>query len=58
MTPLQKELYKGFLRQAQPLDSLKEGRMNVSTLSSITTLKKLCNRTSQFHCWTLLTLAL
>lgn len=45
LTPLQKELYKRFLRQAEPLDSLEEGKMNVSTLSSITSLKKLCNRT-------------
>lgn len=45
MTPLQKELYKRFLQQAEPVDSLKEGKMNVSTLSSITALKKLCNRT-------------
>lgn len=45
LTPLQKELYKRFLGQAEPLGSLEEGKMNVSTLSSITSLKKLCNRT-------------
>lgn len=50
LTPLQKELYQRFLRQAQPLDSLREGKMNVSTLSSITSLKKLCNRTWLFSC--------
>eukprot|EP00066_Takifugu_rubripes_P023463 XP_011612729.1 PREDICTED: DNA repair and recombination protein RAD54-like isoform X1 [Takifugu rubripes] len=44
LTPLQKELYQRFVRQAEPLDSLEEGgKMNVSTLSSITSLKKLCN---------------
>lgn len=44
LSPLQEELYKRFLRQAEPLDALKEGKVNVSTLSSITSLKKLCNR--------------
>lgn len=50
LTPLQKELYKRFLRQAEPLGSLEEGKMNVSTLSSITSLKKLCNRTCVRAC--------
>ncbi|XP_026563004.1 DNA repair and recombination protein RAD54-like [Pseudonaja textilis] len=42
-TPLQVELYKYFLMQAKPAEDLKEGKMNVSSLSSITSLKKLCN---------------
>lgn len=44
LTPLQKELYKRFLRQAKPIETLQEGKINVSSLSSITSLKKLCNR--------------
>lgn len=45
LTPLQTELYKRFLRQAKPMENLQEGgRINVSSLSSITYLKKLCNR--------------
>ncbi|KAK9404299.1 DNA repair and recombination protein RAD54-like [Crotalus adamanteus] len=43
LTPLQAELYKYFLMQAKPAEDLKEGKMNVSSLSSITSLKKLCN---------------
>ncbi|XP_019123536.2 DNA repair and recombination protein RAD54-like [Larimichthys crocea] len=43
LTPLQKELYKRFLRQAKPIETLQEGKINVSSLSSITSLKKLCN---------------
>ncbi|XP_063153940.1 DNA repair and recombination protein RAD54-like [Candoia aspera] len=43
LTPLQVELYKYFLMQAKPAEDLKEGKMSVSSLSSITSLKKLCN---------------
>ncbi|MBV94438.1 DNA repair and recombination protein RAD54-like, partial [Eschrichtius robustus] len=43
LTPLQTELYKRFLRQAKPAEELREGNMSVSSLSSITSLKKLCN---------------
>ncbi|KAK2908393.1 DNA repair and recombination protein RAD54-like [Channa argus] len=43
LTPLQTELYKRFLRQAKPLETLQEGKISVSSLSSITSLKKLCN---------------
>ncbi|XP_035555178.1 DNA repair and recombination protein RAD54-like isoform X5 [Canis lupus baileyi] len=43
LTPLQTELYKRFLKQAKPAEELREGKMTVSSLSSITLLKKLCN---------------
>ncbi|KAM4640602.1 DNA repair and recombination protein RAD54-like [Discoglossus pictus] len=43
LTPLQSELYKLFLKQAKPAEELNEGKMSVSSLSSITSLKKLCN---------------
>lgn len=43
LTPLQTELYQRFLRQAKPAEELCEGKMTVSSLSSITSLKKLCN---------------
>ncbi|TRZ02633.1 hypothetical protein DNTS_000620 [Danionella cerebrum] len=43
LTPLQKELYKLFLKQAKPVESLQTGKISVSSLSSITSLKKLCN---------------
>ncbi|XP_023363628.1 DNA repair and recombination protein RAD54-like [Otolemur garnettii] len=43
LTPLQTELYKRFLRQAKPAEELREGKISVSSLSSITSLKKLCN---------------
>ncbi|XP_078248983.1 DNA repair and recombination protein RAD54-like isoform X2 [Pogona vitticeps] len=43
LTPLQSELYKRFLKQAKPAEDLKEGKISVSSLSSITSLKKLCN---------------
>ncbi|KAF6111024.1 RAD54 like [Phyllostomus discolor] len=43
LTPLQTELYQKFLRQAKPAEELREGKMSVSSLSSITSLKKLCN---------------
>ncbi|CAB1324051.1 unnamed protein product [Coregonus sp. 'balchen'] len=44
LTPLQSELYKLFLRQAKPLQTLQQqGKISVSSLSSITSLKKLCN---------------
>ncbi|XP_012999683.1 DNA repair and recombination protein RAD54-like isoform X1 [Cavia porcellus] len=43
LTSLQTELYKKFLRQAKPAEELREGKMSVSSLSSITSLKKLCN---------------
>ncbi|XP_074122143.1 DNA repair and recombination protein RAD54-like isoform X1 [Sminthopsis crassicaudata] len=43
LTPLQTELYRRFLQQAKPAEELREGKMSVSSLSSITSLKKLCN---------------
>uniref|UniRef100_A0A8D0GWF4 RAD54 like n=1 Tax=Sphenodon punctatus TaxID=8508 RepID=A0A8D0GWF4_SPHPU len=43
LTPLQAELYKRFLKQAKPLEELNAGKIGVSSLSSITSLKKLCN---------------
>ncbi|XP_069835455.1 DNA repair and recombination protein RAD54-like isoform X2 [Dendropsophus ebraccatus] len=43
LTPLQSELYKLFLKQAKPVEELTSGKMSVSSLSSITSLKKLCN---------------
>ncbi|NXY35253.1 RAD54 protein, partial [Pomatorhinus ruficollis] len=43
LTPLQTELYKNFLKQAKPVEELKDGKISVSSLSSITSLKKLCN---------------
>lgn len=42
-TPLQTELYQRFLRQARPVQNLQGDQIHVSSLSSITTLKKLCN---------------
>lgn len=50
LTPLQAELYKNFLKQAKPVEELKEGKISVSSLSSITSLKKLCNRESFHSC--------
>uniref|UniRef100_A0A3B4C5R1 DNA repair and recombination protein RAD54-like n=1 Tax=Pygocentrus nattereri TaxID=42514 RepID=A0A3B4C5R1_PYGNA len=49
LTPLQKELYKLFLKQAKPVESLQHGRISVSSLSSITSLKKLCNHPSLIY---------
>ncbi|XP_021106446.1 DNA repair and recombination protein RAD54-like isoform X2 [Heterocephalus glaber] len=49
LTPLQTELYKRFLRQAKPAEELREGKMSVSSLSSITSLKKLCNHPALIH---------
>ncbi|XP_072317853.1 DNA repair and recombination protein RAD54-like [Eucyclogobius newberryi] len=43
LTPLQSRLYQHFLKQANPLEKLQDGKINVSSLSSITSLKKLCN---------------
>ncbi|XP_015277433.1 PREDICTED: DNA repair and recombination protein RAD54-like [Gekko japonicus] len=43
LTPLQSELYKHFLKQAKPAEDVKDGKISVSSLSSITSLKKLCN---------------
>ncbi|KAJ1169832.1 hypothetical protein NDU88_001720 [Pleurodeles waltl] len=43
LTPLQTELYRRFLKQATPAEELNEGKISVSSLSSITSLKKLCN---------------
>ncbi|KAI2663215.1 DNA repair and recombination protein RAD54-like [Labeo rohita] len=43
LTPLQTELYKLFLKQAKPVESVQSGKISVSSLSSITSLKKLCN---------------
>lgn len=50
LTPLQAELYKNFLKQAKPVEELKEGKISVSSLSSITSLKKLCNRELFYSC--------
>ncbi|XP_030061735.1 DNA repair and recombination protein RAD54-like isoform X2 [Microcaecilia unicolor] len=44
LTPLQMKLYRHFLKQAKPAEELSGGKMSVSSLSSITSLKKLCNR--------------
>uniref|UniRef100_A0A3Q4N2W3 RAD54 like n=1 Tax=Neolamprologus brichardi TaxID=32507 RepID=A0A3Q4N2W3_NEOBR len=41
LTPLQTELYKHFLKQAKPIETLQKGKISVSSLSSITSLKKL-----------------
>ncbi|XP_022531113.2 DNA repair and recombination protein RAD54-like [Astyanax mexicanus] len=49
LTPLQKELYKLFLKQAKPVESLQQGKISVSSLSSITSLKKLCNHPSLIY---------
>ncbi|XP_028667308.2 DNA repair and recombination protein RAD54-like [Erpetoichthys calabaricus] len=49
LTPLQTELYKCFLRQAKPVEELQRGNINVSSLSSITSLKKLCNHPSLIY---------
>lgn len=49
LTPLQTELYKRFLGQAKPIETLQEGKISVSSLSSITSLKKLCNRECFIH---------
>lgn len=38
------KLYNHFLQQAKPIETLQEDRISVSSLSSITSLKKLCNR--------------
>ncbi|XP_029473413.1 DNA repair and recombination protein RAD54-like [Rhinatrema bivittatum] len=43
LTPLQLELYKQFLKQAKPVEDLNRGKMSMSSLSFITSLKKLCN---------------
>lgn len=43
LTPLQMKLYNHFLQQAKPIETLQEDRISVSSLSSITSLKKLCN---------------
>ncbi|XP_038649942.1 DNA repair and recombination protein RAD54-like [Scyliorhinus canicula] len=46
LTSLQSELYKLFLKQAKPAIEMEQshsGKMSVSSLSSITSLKKLCN---------------
>lgn len=53
LTPLQTELYKNFLKQAKPVEELKEGKISVSSLSSITSLKKLCNRELFIWVWVL-----
>ncbi|XP_027002252.2 DNA repair and recombination protein RAD54-like [Tachysurus fulvidraco] len=49
LTPLQKELYKLFLKQAKPAETLQQGKISVSSLSSITSLKKLCNHPSLIY---------
>lgn len=43
LTPLQSQLYRHFLKQANPVDKLRDGKISISSLSSITSLKKLCN---------------
>ncbi|XP_072130723.1 DNA repair and recombination protein RAD54-like [Mobula birostris] len=46
LTPLQLELYKLFLKQAKPaleVEQAHNGKISISSLSSITSLKKLCN---------------
>uniref|UniRef100_A0A4W4EK99 RAD54 like n=1 Tax=Electrophorus electricus TaxID=8005 RepID=A0A4W4EK99_ELEEL len=43
LTPLQRELYRLFLSQAKPAECVQQGRVSMSSLSSITSLKKLCN---------------
>ncbi|CAL1572573.1 unnamed protein product [Knipowitschia caucasica] len=43
LTPLQTRLYEHFLQQNNPVEKLQDEKINVSSLSSITTLKKLCN---------------
>ncbi|XP_077573150.1 DNA repair and recombination protein RAD54-like [Stigmatopora nigra] len=43
LTPLQAELYERFLKQAKPVEALQSAKAAVSSLSSITLLKKLCN---------------
>ena len=53
LTPLQKELYKMFVSsKAAQCELTKKGEVAVSSLSSITQLKKLCNRKLLFK-WTL-----
>ncbi|KAM9482887.1 DNA repair and recombination protein RAD54-like [Clarias gariepinus] len=49
LTPLQKELYNLFLKQAKPVETLQQGKISVSSLSSITSLKKLCNHPSLIY---------
>ncbi|XP_043941837.1 DNA repair and recombination protein RAD54-like [Protopterus annectens] len=49
LTSLQIELYKCFLKQAKPVEELKSGKISVSSLSSITSLKKLCNHPSLIY---------
>ncbi|XP_038616441.1 DNA repair and recombination protein RAD54-like [Tachyglossus aculeatus] len=49
LVPLQTELYRRFLNQARPAEELREGPGSVSSLSSITTLKKLCNHPALIH---------
>ncbi|XP_069591982.1 DNA repair and recombination protein RAD54-like isoform X2 [Ranitomeya imitator] len=49
LTPLQLELYRRFLKQVKPAEELTSGRMSVSSLSSITALKKLCNHPALIH---------
>ena len=53
LTPLQKELYKMFVTsKAAQCELTKKGEVAVSSLSSITQLKKLCNRKSDiFFSW-------
>ncbi|CAN9500784.1 unnamed protein product [Ophioblennius macclurei] len=43
LTPLQTELYRRFLSQAKPVETLQGDQIGTSSLSSITSLKKLCN---------------
>ncbi|XP_069795055.1 DNA repair and recombination protein RAD54-like isoform X2 [Narcine bancroftii] len=46
LTPLQLELYKLFLKQVKPaleVEQSHNGKISISSLSSITSLKKLCN---------------
>ena len=49
LTPLQKALYQKFVHsKAAQCDVTSNGKMALSALSSITTLKKLCNRKFNF----------
>ncbi|XP_072023954.1 LOW QUALITY PROTEIN: DNA repair and recombination protein RAD54-like [Amphiura filiformis] len=43
MTPLQSALYRKFVQSQADICRLKNGKVTASSLSSITTLKKLCN---------------
>lgn len=50
LTPLQTALYKQFLRKAKPVEKLQQGIISLSALSSISFLKKICNREYAYFC--------